>query len=230
MPLYSDPRLLALGVIHGTTDRAAGNMRLAENTHRLFKALEINETDILRFKQIHSDRLICVSSLEEAQRIQTQCTLQEADGWILRGEGFGAAILTADCVPLLVWDEKASVVALAHCGWRGIAAQLPAKIVQLLQKNGAQGDLSAWAGPHIQSCCFEVQQDVAEKFPSCLLHKNGKLYVDLNKEITLQLTGAGVKTENIRLPYHCTCGDKARFFSYRREHTKDAMLTFVYKP
>ena len=229
MKIYSDPRLLSLGVIHGTPDRAAGNMRLAENTRALFAALAVPERRILRFKQIHSDKLVCVSSAEEAQTLQNQ-PLQEADGWVLSGRGYGAAILTADCVPLIIWDEKANVVGLSHCGWRGVVAGLPGKTARAVTQGGAKGPLSAWAGPHIQSCCFEVQQDVAEQFPDCVLHKNGKLYVDLNKEIVRQLTAAGLKEENIRLPYYCTCGDKENFFSYRRDHTKDALMTFVYKP
>ena len=229
MKLISDPRLLALGVVHGTTLRNAGNMRLAQNTRTLFDQLNIPEEKILRFKQIHSDKLVCVSSLEQMRQIQNG-PLPEADGWIIRGYGMGAAILTADCVPLIVWDEKAEVVGLAHCGWRGVSAALPRLTAEAVLRNGGKGRLSAWAGPHIQSCCFEVQQDVADLFPGCVLHKNGKLYVDLNQEIARQLTAVGLKKEDIKLPYYCTCGDKEKFFSYRRDHTKDAMLTFVYRP
>lgn len=230
MKIYSDPRLLSLGVIHGTTDRSAGNMRQSAQTQALFDSLSIPESRILRFKQIHSDRLICVSGLRQQQRIQT-APLQEADGWVLSGPGgFGAAILTADCVPLIIWDETARVVGLAHCGWRGVAAQLPQKTALAVRQCGGKGRLQAWAGPHIQSCCFEVQADVAAQFPDSVLHKNGKLYVDLNQEIARQLTAAGLKEQDLKFPYYCTCGDKARFFSYRRDHTKDALLTFVYRP
>ncbi len=229
MKLISDPRLLALGVVHGTTLRNAGNMRLAQNTRTLFDQLNIPEEKILRFKQIHSDKLVCVSSAAQMRQIQNG-PLPEADGWIIRGYGMGAAILTADCVPLIVWDEKAEVVGLAHCGWRGVSAALPRLTAEAVLRNGGKGRLSAWAGPHIQSCCFEVQQDVADLFPGCVLHKNSKLYVDLNQEIARQLTAVGLKKEDIKLPYYCTCGDKEKFFSYRRDHTKDAMLTFVYRP
>lgn len=229
MKIYSDPRLLSLGIVHGTTDRGAGNMRKPENTRALFDALGINERNILRFKQIHSDLLINVSSAAQVRTLQTQPS-HEADGWILSGRGFGAAILTADCVPLIIWDEKANAVGLAHCGWRGVVAGLPEKTARAVRENGGRGALYAWAGPHIQSCCFEVQQDVAKKFPLCVLHRHGKLYVDLNKEIVRQLHAAGLEEKNIRLPYYCTCGDKENFFSYRRDHTADALLTFVYRP
>ncbi len=229
MKLYSDPRLLSLGVIHGTTDRDLGNMRLAESTHALFERLGIDEKNILRFKQVHSDNLICVVSLEDVKKIQS-APLAEADGWVIKGKGFGAAILTADCVPLVLWDEKAEVLGLSHCGWRGVVAGLPAKTVLEMKKQGAQGKISAWVGPHIQSCCFEVQTDVAEQFDSCVIKKEGKLYVDLNKAITRQLLSAGIEEKDMQFPHLCTCGDKLKFFSYRRDHTKDALLTFVYRP
>lgn len=228
MALYSDPRLLALGVVHGTTDRAAGNMRLSENTQYLFNALNIDPCAIARFKQVHSDRIIYLTSTEQAR--QTHSLLTEADAWILSGTGLGAAILTADCVPLILWDETAQVIGLAHCGWRAVAAGLPGKMVRSMRRAGAQGTLSAWAGPHIQACCFEVQADVAAQFPDCLIEKNGKLFVDLNRAISIQLTAENIPAAAVRFPYYCTCGDKQRFFSYRRDHTKDALLTFVYKP
>ncbi|WP_458402070.1 polyphenol oxidase family protein [Candidatus Avelusimicrobium sp.] len=229
MKLYSDPRLLSLGVVHGTTDRAMGNMRLAENTQALFDKLFIPEKNILRFKQVHSDTLVCAGSLQQARQIQANA-LAEADGWVLKGSGFGAAILTADCVPLILWDVHAQVVGLSHCGWRGVAAQLPLKTLQKMQEMGAKGPFSAWAGPHIQSCCFEVQQDVAEQFPGCVIVKEDKKFVDLSKAIKQQLLTAGLEERNIQLPHLCTCGDKVKFFSYRRDHTKDALLTFIYRP
>lgn len=229
MTLYSDPRLLSLGVVHGTADRTAGNMRDSKNVCALLDTLNIPPQRMLRLHQTHSDTILNVLSAEEALNFR-QTVLPEADGWVLKGSGFGAAILTADCVPLILWDAKAQVVGLAHCGWRGVAAGLPEKTAQRMKECGAQGPLSAWAGPHIQSCCFEVQQDVADQFPHAVLHKNGKLFVDLNQEIKRQLCNCGLEEKNIKTPYYCTCGDKARFFSFRRDHTKDSLLTFVYRP
>lgn len=229
MKIYADPRLLSLGIIHGTPDRSAGNMRLPENTQALFSALNVPEERILRFQQIHSDALVCADGPGQMQQIQ-QGPLPQADGWVISGRGVGAAILTAECVPLILWDEQARVVGLSHCGWRGIAAGLPGKTARQMRALGARGILSAWVGPHIQSCCFEVQQDVAAQFPHALLQKNGKMYVDLNAEIVRQLAREGLKEEDIKRPYYCTCGDRANFFSYRRDHTRDCLLTFVYRP
>ena len=95
---------------------------------------------------------------------------------------------------------------------------------------GAKEPLSAWIGPHIQSDCFEVQNDVSTQFPDYTQTRNGKLFVDLNKAILQQLTKQGLAKENIEFCPHCTCCEAENFFSFRRDHTKDALLTFVYKP
>ena len=226
--IYSDPRLLSLGVIHGTTDRSMGNMRLPENTRALWDGLQIPAEKIARFKQIHSDRLLLVTS--PAHLSDTAAPLPEADGWVVSGPGLGAAILTADCEPLIVWDAKAEVVGLSHCGWRGVLAELPAKTVAHMRQAGAKGPFSAWIGPHIQACCFEVQADVADQFPGYVLQKGGKLFLNLNRAILDQLTAQNISPQAVTMPYYCTCGDARRFFSYRRDHTKEALLTFVYRP
>ena len=69
----------------------------------------------------------------------------------------------------------------------------------------------------------------AQKFAqNC--QKQDKKFVDLSKAIKQQLLTAGLEERNIQLPHLCTCGDKVKFFSYRLDHTKDALLTFIYRP
>lgn len=228
--IFSDSRLLALGVVHGTASRHWGNMRDEANKTNFFDSLHINPAAILRLKQTHSSDIIAVLSAEEARQLRAK-EAKEADGWILRGNGLGALVLTADCVPLFVWDAKANFVGLAHSGWRGVVQQLPHKLAAEMSKLGAQGPFYAYVGPHIQQCCFEVKEDVEKHFPPrSVLHKNGKTFVDMNWEIKRQLTAAGLLEQDIRFAYQCTCGDKENFFSFRRDHTKDSLLSFIYKP
>ncbi len=230
MNIYADNRMLSLGLVGGTVSRHAGNMRDLSNQTALYGKLNIPEKQILHFRQTHSDRIIRITSDADALAFQNRPE-QEADAWIFSCGGWGAAILTADCVPLFLWDETASVFALAHCGWRGVVNQLPYKTASALKEIGAQGTIYGWLGPHIQSCCFEVQQDTASQFSEqSVIHKNGKTFVDLNAEIVLQLQLAGLTAADIKTPYYCTCGDKENFFSWRRDHIKDSLLSFIYKP
>lgn len=228
--IYSDPRLLRLGVLHGTASRGWGNMRDEANKNTLFNSLHIPPAQILRFHQTHSDRILTIQTPAQADTHRLQ-PLQEADGWIVSGAKLGALIITADCVPLFLWDQQSQLVGLAHCGWRGVAKGLPGKLAGQMLRLGAQKPISAWIGPHIQACCFEVQEDVQKQFPpDCVVYKNGKIFIDLTREILGQLTTAGLQASDINAPYHCTCGNRTEFFSYRRDHSQEALMSFIYRP
>lgn len=230
MKIFADRRLLALGVVCGTVSRHAGNMKDPARQSALYARLGIAAEKILHLSQVHGERILSVLTPQDAQTLQ-QSPVQQADGWVLRPHGWGAAVLTADCIPLFLWDETASVLGLSHCGWRGVVQGLPGKTVRAMKEAGARGRISAYAGPHIQACCFEVQEDTARLFPpSCVLHKKGKLFVDLNTEVLRQLQAEGVREADAHFPYYCTCGDKENFFSWRRDHEKVNLLSFIYKP
>ena len=232
MKIYTDKRLLSCGLIGGTVSRHSGNMRELSNQEPVYKELGLNPAHILHFHQIHSDKLIVISSAQSAQD-HTQKLLQDADGWLFPAfpAGWGACIVTADCVPLFLWDNAGQCAALAHCGWRGVVQGLAGKTAQELLKQTPHMQLNAWLGPHIQACCFEVQEDVAQQFPAdCIVRKDNKIFVDLNQEIKCQLVQAGVPEKNISAPHYCTCGDSENFFSWRRDHQKNLLLSFIYKP
>ena len=198
---------------------------------KVYAQLGIPAEKILHFKQTHSTRIITLEIEQDISRF-TQNPLQEADAWLFAPavSGWGAAVITADCVPLFLWTASGSAFALAHCGWRGVAAELPFLTAQALRAK-TQEPICAYLGPHIQSCCFEVQQDCATQFhASNVLHKNGKMFVDLSAEITAQLQRAGLHAGDVHAPYYCTCGDRENFFSWRRDRVRDMLLSFIYKP
>ena len=230
MTIYTDNRMLSAGLIGGTLSRHDGDMKEASAQEPIYRQLGIAPERVLHFHQTHSDTLLCIPDDPTAAKIQ-QTPLREADGWLFSTEGWGGAILTADCVPLFLWDEKAHVFALSHCGWKGVVKRLPFKTAQSLYKTGARGQVQGWLGPHIQDCCFEVQADVANQFSAASVRKkDGKIFVNLNIEILHQLQEAGVDPAQIKTPYYCTCGDKENFFSWRRDHVRAHLLSFIYKP
>lgn len=232
MKIFADKRMLRSGLIGGTLSRHSGNMRNPDVQQVALQQLGIDPAHILHFRQTHSDSIISIKSDTDAQVCQQQ-PLREADAWVLSPcpTGWGAAIVTADCVPLFIWDDAANHIALAHCGWRGVVKKLASKTVQTLLKHAPNLHLNAWIGPHIQACCFEVQEDVRTQFPEdCMVYKNGKMFVDLNVELKRQLMQAGVAAQDIHAPYYCTCGDRTNFFSWRRDHQKNLLLSFIYKP
>ena len=230
MTIFTDNRLLSAGLIGGTLSRHRGNMREPQAQQPIYEELGIPPERILHFHQTHSDTLLSIRTTQDAQAVQ-QGSIQDADAWLLTTPGWGAAILTADCVPLFLWDESAQVFSLAHCGWRGVVKRLPFKAAQTLKQAGARGKIHGWLGPHIHVCCFEVQEDVATQFsPKSLHRENGKIFVNLNLEILCQLQEAGIPAQQIKTPYYCTHCDKTNFFSWRRDHQRENLLSFIYKP
>ena len=232
MNIYTDKRMLQSGLIGGTLSRQSGNMREPANQTAVFEELGIDPAYILHFHQTHSDSIISISSAQQAQAHQTR-PLLDADAWLFSPfpAKWGAAIVTADCVPLFMWDDSGTYAVLAHCGWRGVAKGLPHKAARALTSAHPNVQFNAWLGPHIQACCFEVQEDVCSQFsPDCIIRKQGKIFIDLTIEIKRQLCQAGINPSRIQAPYYCTCGDKVNFFSWRRDHEKNLLLSFIYKP
>ena len=229
MKIYTDNRLLSAGLIGGTLSRHTGNMCDLHAQQAVYKALEIPAGNLAHFQQVHGTRLITLSDAAEVACFQHE-PLQEADAWLVTASGCGAVVLTADCVPLFLWDGQGRAFALAHCGWKGVVQKLPFLTAKALLQTGAQ-HVQGWLGPHIQSCCFEVQEDVAAQFSvRSVVHKGGKLFVNLNTEIIGQLQAAGLDPLQIKTPYYCTCGDAENFFSWRRDHIRQNLLSFIYKP
>lgn len=229
MNLFTDPRLKNAGLLGGTAPRTCGNMADLRNQNALYTQLGITPENIVHFHQIHSAKIVTITCEKEARRLSP---LTDADAWVFSPtvSGLGASILTADCTPLFVWNEDGSAWALAHCGWRGVVQNLPYKTVQTLQQTGAKGPFYAWAGPHIEACCFEVQEDVSSQFPAtCLEIRNDKKYINLNTEIRAQLQQGGLKSEDILFDGHCTCCNENHFFSWRRDHVRNLLLSFIYK-
>ena len=228
--IYTDNRLLSAGLVGGTFSRHHGNMRDIATQNKVYGELGVPPEKILHFHQTHSDTIISITSAQKAADFAA-LPEQDADAWLFTVSGWGAAIQTADCVPLFLFDAQGRAFALAHCGWRGVVNRLPFKTARALQECGRCGKIFGWLGPHIQVCCFEVQEDVAAQFSSSSLHrKDGKIFVNLNLEILGQLQEAGLNPQDIKTPYYCTCGDEKNFFSWRRDHVRQNLLSFIYKP
>jgi YfiH family protein len=139
----------------------------------------------------------------------------DADGHATALRGVGAMVLTADCLPVALAGagagESASVVAMVHAGWRGMAAGVLEQGVRALRELGADGELEAAIGPGAGVCCYEVGADVHRAFGGA--HRDGDA-IDLRAIARERLHTAGVAS--VRDARACTICDE-RFFSHRRD-------------
>ena len=147
---------------------------------------------------------------------------KEADGLITNLRNTPLLIFTADCVPVVFYDKKQGVVALAHAGWRGTYGNIAEEMVNIMRnKYGCKvEDVKIIIGPSISVDNYEVSYDLIEKFSALEVQdyykeNDGKYYLDLwqlNKEL---LKKCGILEDNINIIDFCTVRDNDKFFSYR---------------
>lgn len=144
--------------------------------------------------------------------------LQDVDGLVCTRPGVLIGVRTADCLPLLMADIDAGVIAAVHCGWRGTVAGIALNALSLMIEAGAApGRIHAAMGPCICPDCFEVGPEVADLFPPSTVHSPQSgvhSFVDLAAAVSLQLRSAGVS--DITLPPACS-KTSPQLYSVRRQ-------------
>jgi YfiH family protein len=155
-----------------------------------------------------------------------------ADGsWTTTAE-LPCAVLTADCLPLLLCDRAGARVAAVHAGWRGLAAGVIEAAVARF--DWPAEDLLAWLGPAIGPEAYEVGDEVRS---ACLAtdagsavafrpSPAGRWLADLYTLARRRLNRLGITT--ICGGEHCTYSDPTRFYSYRRDRTTGRMATLIW--
>lgn len=137
--------------------------------------------------------------------------LDEADAVFTTEVGLPIAIATADCFPVIV--EGAGGVGIAHAGWRGAAAGVVGSLLEAMRSAGIEPTRAA-IGPGIGECCFEVGDDVAERFPHREAETSwGTRSVDLRGALRSDLEGLDVWVSET-----CTMSGTG-YHSYRRDGT-----------
>lgn len=159
----------------------------------------------------------------------------DADASIATRPGVVCAIMTADCLPVLLHDDAGKVVGAAHAGWRGLAGGVLQRTVQAMRDAGAIG-IGAWLGPAIGPKTFEVGQDVRHTFLSqdaraeaafvSIAASPGKYLADIYQLARLVLLDAGVTT--VSGGGYCTVSEVHRFYSYRRDGRTGRMASLIW--
>lgn len=159
------------------------------------------------------------------------------DGLVTAAPGVVLAILTADCVPILMVDDEGTVAGAFHAGWRGALKSIAGAGVAAMVKLGAAPQrIQAALGPAIGACCFEVDRELAERFadelPGADRHRRpgqpGKALLDLKGIIGDQLIEAGLRPQAINSLGPCTRCASDRYFSRRANRGKITGLQLSY--
>ena len=154
-------------------------------------------------------------------------TADTADAAFTTDTGVVCAVLTADCVPILVCDENGTIVAAIHAGWKGIATGVIAATIKAMNINPSK--LLAWLGPAIRPNAYAVKHDVYEIFlkqnpenKSAFVRHDDRFLANTYSLASLYLNHAGVT--KVYGGKYCTYTQKDLFFSFRRDGEKTGRM------
>lgn len=193
---------------------------VAENRRRLRARVP---AEPLWLSQVHGNGVV---------RAEDAVAGVEADAAFTRRAGTVCAVLTADCLPLLLCNDVGTVVAVAHAGWRGLAAGVVEAAVRATNEPPAR--LLAWLGPAIGPQSFEVGAEVRAAFvahapaaaAAFAAKENGKWLADLYRLAEQRLNALGVA--RVFGGGFCTFNEADRFYSFRRDKATGRMASLIW--
>lgn len=184
-------------------------------------------------KQVHSTEILELSFTESHELT--------ADGLITAEPYLACAVMTADCLPVLISDKRGEQVAAIHAGWRGLAEGILSKAIARFSMPASE--LVCCIGPAISQRVFDVGPEVSAQFIAAQRLRNysqsvetfivkkprcvGKFLLDLSGIARAELEGVGVSsvTES-RL---CTFSNPSEFYSYRRDGVTGRMASLIWR-
>ena len=209
-------------VLHGVSSKAFGSMK-NQDTQKIDRealakfAQSVGITgDIVCMGQVHSGKVEIVQNTSEVRFL-------EKDGLITNKKHVPLAVLTADCLPVLLYDPKKEVIAAAHAGYRGLLNHILENTIKhfVTDFKSDSKDILVGIGPAIETMCYEVGEDRIDEFKNVFpsfhnmyKEKDAKFYLDLIAIARQCLAKEGILEENIEAMNICTKCDP-NFYSYR---------------
>lgn len=227
------------GVLHGFLTRVGGvspapydSLNLDERGADAGENVSMNRDALMRafrlatppvtLNQVHGSTIITVDDTY----LRSAGGKKDADAVITALPGVPVGVLTADCVPILMYDAKKGAAAAVHAGWRGTLGMVAKKSVEAMRNSFGSNpeDILAAIGPHIGPCCYTVREDVRASFRESFGERADGAFIeledlrlDLGKANAEALLLAGLRPSNIEMKAPCTACSRALFFSYRRD-------------
>ncbi|HIO90968.1 MAG TPA: peptidoglycan editing factor PgeF [Campylobacterales bacterium] len=172
--------------------------------------------NLIYMDQTHSDNIQIIrdSSLNK---------IEDCDSIITNLANTPLMVMVADCIPILIWDDKKNVIAAVHAGRKGTFKEISKKTVLHMAEHFdcKKEDINIHLGVSINSCCYEVSRDLADitikNFGAkYIIMRDNKYFLDLQTLNFDQLISVGIKEKNIDISKECSCCNKD-YFSYRRD-------------
>ena len=211
-------------VVQGISEASFGSMKNHQRAIRFLKSSDyknIKPKNLIWAEQVFSNKIHVCKKEDGGKKIKG------VDGLISNLPNQVLAILTADCLPILMYDKKKKVVAALHGGRECLTKGTLEKAVEKMKKKfkSQSKDILVAIGPHIRVCHYWLREKTYQKlketkFKKYFLKKKGKIYFNLTKLTVSQLLKSGIKKENIEDCKICTYCHYKNFFSFRKSEEK----------
>ena len=187
---------------------------IIRNLNYVSKKMFVKKNKLILMNQTHSSKVIEIKENNYNQKINS-------DAMITKVKGIALGVVTADCVPIIIFDLQNEVVGCIHAGWKGAFSGIIKNTVNKIKKLNSNNQIFASIGPCIGHKSYEVDLDFYKKFLNksrknkkyfSRKYKNKKLF-NLRKFVADKLIELKVKVDHVK---HDTFKEKMNFFSYRR--------------
>ncbi len=194
---------------------------ILKNLEIVSNKIKAKNKKIILLNQVHSNKFHYIGMHSKLNN------KFEGDALVTDRKNTPIAILTADCAPVLIYDDKKKMIAAIHAGWKGSYKGIVKKVVKFMIKKGCSSkNITAAIGPCISSNNYEVKEDFIKKFikkdkKNIIFFKKNKdkNYFSLNKYIHFQLNSLDIK--KIDIINKDTFNTKNNFFSARRSISRN---------
>lgn len=201
---------------------------IKNNRKKFFAKINIKENNIISAGLSHQDNIKIISQKDKGKIIKN------CDGLVTIEKNLILTVTVADCLPIFIYDREKKIAGIIHASWRNLRLNILSQAVELLKNKYKINpkNLLVHIGPYISKCHFEVKNDVANKFKkykNAIIIKDKKIFIDLAEIARGQLIRGDIIKKNIKISKECTYHQKNKYFSHRREKTKDikAMIAYI---
>jgi polyphenol oxidase len=210
-------------IIHGFSTIESGDMRLSSKRRDFLRLLELGTRPLIIGGQIHSTNITILNKATGDEIIpKTDAIIWKKLKNVDKAPVLG--ILTADCVPILMFDNSHQIMASIHAGWKGTSERITEKVIlEMLKLDADINQIRVAIGPHIGLCCYSVPfkrtqllTKDSNKSEKIAAYWGNLWHTDLAYANFEQCIKLKILPENIDAWPICTSCQKQNFFSYRR--------------
>ena len=189
-----------------------------KNLNYVSKKMQVKKDNLILMYQTHSNKVVEVKK-------QNLKKIIKADAMVTRIKNLALGVVTADCVPILIYDKKNQIVGCIHSGWKGAFADIIKNTILKIKKLNSNSEIYASIGPCIGKNSYEVDLKFQKKFTEksktniryfSKKNKNKSLF-NLRKFVHDKLSEFKVNIDHVK---HDTFKEKDNFFSFRRSTVK----------